>query len=341
MSILFLLSSLGAINGSLIGLYLLLRNQNKAANIYLGGLMLALSLRIAKTVYFVFSDEVDFLILQLGLSACTYIGPFFFLYTQSLKKKTHKISSKHIATILSLTGILVLVGSIYPYRSHPEIWNGYIIYGIYTVWTFSTAMGLLNVFLILRPTIMRSVSWSRSHQHLAIVAAGILLINITYQMALFGWYTYLWGSLIFSFGLYFLMGRLWLKARVPINSALDQPLHNSKQKLKELDLLMTTEKPYLNQKLRMEDLMTGTGLSKHSISKLLNQEYKHGFSQYIKEYRIKEAKHLIQTRPELSLEGIGFEAGFSSKSSFFEAFKKVTKCTPTAYRKSLRHPETI
>ena len=48
-----------------------------------------------------------------------------------------------------------------------------------------------------------------------------------------------------------------------------------------------------------------------------------------------EAKDLIKSRDELSLEGIGYEAGFNSKSAFFEAFKKVTGQTPAAFKKAL------
>lgn len=335
MPILFLLSSLGAINGVLIGLYLLLKNNNKPGNIYLGGLLLALSLRIGKTVYYAFNQEIDLLILQLGLSACAFIGPFFFLYTKSIKRKASKIAVLDTAVLITMALLVIVFGLIYPYRTRPDVWNKYMVYGIYTIWSGFSLLGLTNVYRILQPTQFKPANWSKPQQHLVIITIGLLSINITYQLALFGWYTYLWGALVFSFGIYYLLGNLLVKAKFTTQQASNQTLPNASKMLLKLNQFMVQDKPYLNQKLKMESLAELAGMNKHTLSKLLNQEYKLGFAHYIKAYRIEEAKQLIQNRPELSLEGIGFEAGFSSKSSFFEAFKTLTGVTPSEFRKSL------
>jgi len=112
-------------------------------------------------------------------------------------------------------------------------------------------------------------------------------------------------------------------------------LDNGKSILSSIDHLMTTKKPFTRQGLKLDELAEQLEISKHTVSKVLNEVYVHGFSHYIREYRVNEAKQLIQSRPDLSLEGIGYEAGFNSKSAFFEAFKKVASCTPAEYKKSL------
>ena len=334
MSVLFLLSSLGVINGLLIGIFLVFRSQNKATNAYLGGLLLALSLRIGKSVVFYFQDTVDLLILQIGLSACTFIGPFFYLYTKSVSKQHNKFKLNDLVLLACLLCAILVVGSIYPYRTYPAIWNGYIVYGIYLAWSVFTVLGLYYAFILLKPAILRPATMSKPQQHLAIVTLAMLSIHLTYQMALYGSFTYIWGSLIFSFALYLLLGRMLVSSRFFRLNPPDQPLENAALKLLALNQLMETQKPYVNQKLKLDDLADMANLSRHTLSRLLNEEYRHGFAQYIKEFRVKEAKRLINTRDELSLEGIGFEAGFSSKSSFFEAFKKLTHTTPSEYRKS-------
>lgn len=334
MSVLYLLSSLGVINGLLIGAFLVFRNQNKVANAYLGGLLLVLSLRIGKSVFYYFEDNVDLLILQIGLSACTFIGPFFYLYTKAIYRQHRKIHTKDVMLLLLLLVSIVSIGLIYPYRTQPDIWRGYVVYGIYITWGVFSLMGLYYAVKMLKPVILKPSEMSKPQQHLAILTIAMLIINLTYQMALYGLFTYIWGALIFSFTLYFLLGRMLLSSKFFSPKSTDQPLANASKKLEELNVLMDTEKPYINQKLKLDDLAAQSGLSKHSLSKLLNEEYRYGFAQYVKEFRVKEAKQLIHTRNELSLEGIGFEAGFSSKSSFFDAFKKITNSTPSEYRKA-------
>ncbi|MEO1257041.1 MAG: helix-turn-helix domain-containing protein, partial [Bacteroidota bacterium] len=71
------------------------------------------------------------------------------------------------------------------------------------------------------------------------------------------------------------------------------------------------------------------------LSQTLNEAYS-GYTQYIKTFRIEEAKSLIKNRPDLSLEGIGYEAGFKSKSVFFESFKKQVGVTPSTFKKQLK-----
>jgi AraC-like DNA-binding protein len=66
---------------------------------------------------------------------------------------------------------------------------------------------------------------------------------------------------------------------------------------------------------------------------LLNDNLGKSFALFINEYRIEEAKHLLKENNSFTLEAIGFEAGFSSKSTFYATFKKVTGQTPSEFKK--------
>ncbi|WKN41714.1 helix-turn-helix domain-containing protein [Tunicatimonas pelagia] len=334
MPLLFLLASLGVINGSLVGLYLIVKRPRAVVDSYFGGLLLALSIRIGKSVFFYFSSEVDQLILQIGLSVCVFIGPFFYLYSRALQRQEQSFQRKDILLLLFLVLSVLMVGLVYPYRTYPEIWNGYIIYGIYTVWLSFTLLGLYYNGKMLHRLIFQPWVMSHNQQYIAAIALAMLLITATYQTALFVGFTYIWGSLIFSFTFYYLMGRVFISRKSVTPQVPARPLENGSALLNQVDKLMELEKPYTNQKLKLDELAAQVAIPKHTLSRVLNEVYTNGFSHYIKEYRVKEAQRLIATRHDLSLEGIGYEAGFNSKSAFFEAFKKVANCTPAEYKKS-------
>ncbi len=334
MSLLFLLASLGAVNGSLVGLYLIVKKSRTVVESYFGGLLLALSIRIGKSVFFYFSPDVDRLILQIGLSACIFIGPFFYLYSKALQRQEQNFKREDILLLLLFLVSILVVGLLFPYPNYPEIWNGYIIYGIYAVWLFFTLLGLYYNGKMLERVILQPQAMNQNQQYVAAISLAMLFITVTYQAALYVGFTYIWGALIFSFAFYYLVGRVFLTHKSVTPQPAARPLENGSALLHQVNRLMESEKLYTNQKLKLDELAAQADIPKHILSRVLNEVYTSGFSHYIKEYRVKEAQRLITTRHDLSLEGIGYEAGFNSKSAFFEAFKKIANCTPAEYKKS-------
>ena len=334
MSILFLLASLGVINGAMVGLYLVLKKSATPSDRYFGGLLLVLVVRIGKSVFFYFNPETDRLILQIGLSACVFIGPFFFLYAKALQQSARAFRRLDIILLITLLVLIFGIGIRFPYRAYPEVWNGYIIYGIYAVWLVFFVMGLYICIGLLKGAKLSAKSMSPNQQYLLAMMIAMLFITFTYQASLFVGFTYIWGSLIFTLAFYYLSARVLLSRR-PITPKVTTPaLENGPELMKRVDDLMLKDKPFVQQGLKLDELAVMAGLSKHTLSKLLNEEYKLGFSHYVKSHRVEETKGLILTRSDLSLEGIGYEAGFKSKSAFFEAFKAMVNCTPAAYKRA-------
>ena len=82
--LLFFFSALGAFNGLLLGLYFFFFAKKKyLVNYFLGALLLALSIRIGKSVFLYFDGKLPRMYLQIGLSACFFIGPFLYFFTRS------------------------------------------------------------------------------------------------------------------------------------------------------------------------------------------------------------------------------------------------------------------
>lgn len=103
----------------------------------------------------------------------------------------------------------------------------------------------------------------------------------------------------------------------------------------KLEIIMEQEKPYLQSDINLFQLAEHLNISTHDLSFLLNTGLSINFNDYINNYRINEAKRLLKSpkHTHLSIEGIGYESGFSSKSSFFTSFKKIVGLSPLAFKK--------
>ncbi|MDR3653105.1 MAG: helix-turn-helix domain-containing protein [Paludibacter sp.] len=101
-----------------------------------------------------------------------------------------------------------------------------------------------------------------------------------------------------------------------------------------LTVLMELRKPYLKEDCNIQTVSEQTGISVHHISNILNNHINKSFPDFINEYRINEAKKMLckDQNNKITLEAVGFECGFGSKSSFNKAFKKLTNLTPSEFR---------
>lgn len=99
---------------------------------------------------------------------------------------------------------------------------------------------------------------------------------------------------------------------------------------------MTSKKSYLKASLTIRNLAEEINMSSRDLSVLINQNLDKHFFDFVNEYRIKEAMHLLKnpSKKEFTVLEILYEVGFNSKSSFNTAFKKHTGLTPTQFRKN-------
>lgn len=97
--------------------------------------------------------------------------------------------------------------------------------------------------------------------------------------------------------------------------------------------MFSNKQPYLNPDFNMDLLSEQSGFPKYQITEVLSTEIKKNFFQLVNSYRVEEVKkHLENKNNKYSIEAIGYECGFNSKSSFYTIFKKHTGKTPTQYR---------
>lgn len=105
----------------------------------------------------------------------------------------------------------------------------------------------------------------------------------------------------------------------------------------ELLRLMEEDKIYQNSLLNLDILSEKTQLSNGYISRIIKEKENKNFYDFVNTFRVKEVKNNLQNSAyaHYSILGIGLEAGFKSKSTFYAVFKKMTGMTPSDYKKSL------
>ncbi len=112
--------------------------------------------------------------------------------------------------------------------------------------------------------------------------------------------------------------------------------------IKNIIIYIEEERPYLNCELKQQDIAKALSMSVPVLSQILNDSLQRNFNQFINHYRIKEAKKLLidDINKELTIEAIGYQAGFKSRTSFNRVFKDVEGITPSEFWEK-KHKKTI
>jgi len=106
----------------------------------------------------------------------------------------------------------------------------------------------------------------------------------------------------------------------------------------KLKQYMLKEKSFLNGELTASELANDLKISRHQLSRLLNEKLGKNFYDFINEHRADEFKRRLKLpeNDQLTLLGIAFDSGFNSKTTFNTIIKRTTGLTPSQYKKSLK-----
>ena len=110
---------------------------------------------------------------------------------------------------------------------------------------------------------------------------------------------------------------------------------------KEARDLMEKEKLYRNPYLTMPELAKKLKLSSNTLSQVLNGYCGQTFYNFINIYRLEEVIAMMRDpkNDDKSILKLSIEAGFNSKSTFNNIFKKQTGMTPAEFRKNIGKQE--
>ena len=342
--LLFFFSALGVFNALLISLYFFFYKKPKTiSNFFFGFMLLMFAIRVGKSVFFYFNPEIALIYIKIGLSACVLIGPSLFFYIKSVIHKEQK-SRFWVIHFILLIALTIWVGFSFTETFNPHFGSFTWLDIIYSIWMFYilvTAYLLKNTIkkIFIKNDILNGLDfWLLS------IFMGNLIIWIAYNTV--NYTSYIVGALSFSFIFYLLFLLIYFNRK-------EEAIFNKKEKYSDkkintieaveltkiLKQTMVIDKLYIDANLKLQDVAKYLNIVPHRLSQLMNDNLNKNFTSFINEYRINEAKKLIQENDKLTLEAIGYECGFNSKSTFYSAFKKHSGTTPSKFKSQIKHTD--
>lgn len=350
--LLFFLSTLGWFNGLILaGYFILFFKKRTLATQLLGWMILALSLRVFKSVLWWFTPGLSPIYIQYGIVACMFVGPLLYAYLQASAQACTRLPRSWAYTLIAYALIALTLLLFFTSPQQLTLWKYYIIPAIYYQWFIYILASILLIAPKIKTLISSNTHLSPNDKWQLVIVSCSTLIAMSYALPFFGFKStpYITGPIVFSLIIYLnlLIRSYRNKTEELIQSEPEKYLHKkivpakAAEKIQMLHQLMEEKEIYLQPDLKLADLAGLINLSPHELSQLLNDNLNKSFNTYINDYRIQKACDWMLQKQELKLESIGYEVGFNSKSSFFTAFKKKTGLTPKAYKEQSEPHNTL
>lgn len=334
---------------SLLGLYFLLSTALKPLPARLLGanyLLYAIQSLLAVLVLAYSWTPALLLRPQLALA----LGPALYLYYLSVSKLEQRIAPRHLSHFLPVA--LVAMAMVFDGRQWLNldylIIAGFSLYlglAIFTLMKGPAALShlgehakivyrwlcvltcLMAINLLIEILVLVEIHWGTPlgrSQTLLMGSGFFLLVNaLTVLLALKRMPLIEWMHVIGEAGI----GR-HLKPKLSETHA--------REIFEEFDRLVNHKQLYKNEGgLTVKQGAKMLAVPVRQLSESVNRIYGCSFSQYLNDLRVKEARRLIENNPSTALTDLMLAAGFATKSNFNKEFSRVTKVSPSDYRKQL------
>ena len=157
-------------------------------------------------------------------------------------------------------------------------------------------------------------------------------------------YLLLVPSIIFSVLLYIIgyLGNITNRVLVATNlnqfQSTNSKVTNSESVRERILNLFTQHEIFKNPNLLITNLSESLNTTSDNVSKLINEEFKTDFNNFVNNYRIRVAKELIDRDKDnkFALDCVAADSGFGSLNSFTRVFKSYEGITPQKFREICR-----
>ena len=323
-AIFFAASTVVITNSLFFGMYLFSLRKKSVSNLYLAFLLFALAIRIGKSVLALsFSDTPD-VIPSLGLVGMATIGPFLFLYIESLTGAVwNKPKIAHFVPAISLAFLIPLATEDTILHFYQLVVIQIFAYLILSIYTFSK-----------RPVSGNKTKWVSG------LLAGVGLIWVAFFVQLvWEYYTsYLFATTTAAMVLFVLSFWAMRKQKMFNHTGTKPARSDALAKLSvEVTKLFESNKIHLDFDITIRKVAKMLRVQPYLVSQAINNQFQMTFPELVTTYRVNEVKQKLgdPTYHHQSIESIAYESGFVTPSAFYATFKKVTGQTPGQFRKGI------
>ena len=335
--------TIGAAQGIVLALVLFKRKVNVSSNKILAVWLLILAFDlIARAIFFNNRQSIFLPAYIIAMYLPFLHGSFFYIYVRTLIKK-HQL---RWFDLIHTVGFFFMAGANIHWIVNP--WeNGPRSFAYFNLTLFTYSLSYVIAALVLIYRYRQSIAQQLSNtegvdlQWLNILAYSqivIWVIAVTEWLipipSYNTWYIYLAVAIWISLMGYLALSQQYIQQLNPIKTL---PVSENDERFPEvqarLEQLMTENRLYLKPALTIAQLAKASGYPEYLISQVINRVHQVPFREYINQLRVQAARDILSdSQDKRSILDIAYDCGFTSKSTFNSAFKRILKVTPSAFR---------
>lgn len=330
--LILVLASLGLAQGLFLSFYLLtLKNGDREANLFLGLILLGLTMRIGKSVLNYYVPLVEWQ-KNIGISGIFFASPSLYLYGLTILEKKKTLSDQYYRHFIPFACFLFLIPFVPRNGRFESLWNyGLVVFFLLIYLGLSYGLLYRNRLKVSK----RVLQWYRT------ILLGATMIWFYYLGNLFDFTPhYISGPIFYTFLIYsftyLFLNRHKFKLEKYSRSKLDQD--SSKDLFQKIRSLFEVEEIFLDDGISLKTIAEKLNTKARDISQAINENKQQNFYEFVNHYRIEKAEALLKSSKHKNekIATIAYEVGFGNVTSFNVAFKKKTGLTPSAYRKKAK-----
>lgn len=337
--------AIGAAQGFILAVALLIKAANIKSNRVLAVWMLCLVFDLVVKVVYINDRSTPWISAYILATFMPFLhGSFFFLYVRTITtKKSFKWHD-----VIHFFGFLFMVSANYHWIIDP-INNSSRTFGYYelSLYVYSVSYVLAGLFLL------RKYRQCLDQQQSNTDGVNLLWLDVMAYFQVLIWLIAVTQWLVpikaYNHWVIYVAVAIWMTVmgylallqqniKQPVKKNKSQAIDDSRfPEVKEkLNQLMESNQLFLDPSLNIGQLAKKSGYPEYLVSQVINHIYLQSFREYINSLRVSHAQNLLVKNNSTVLD-VAYECGFTSKSTFNSSFKRITGKTPSQFRQQAVH----